>query len=660
MPRINKLPKQIADLIAAGEVVERPASVVKELLENSIDAGATKITIEIKRGGVAFIRVTDNGCGIERADIRNAFVSHATSKIRVQTDLDAIATLGFRGEALASAAAVARVEVLTRTADEAVGTHYCIEGGEETLLDDAGCPQGTTLIVRDLFYNTPARMKFLKKDVTEANAVAGVVDRIALSNPAVSIRFIREDKEVLCTPGDGKLDSTIYAVFGRDFLNDLIPVDYTCDGIRVDGFVTKPIAARQNRSMQFFFLNGRFIKTGTGSAALSESFKHSVMVGKFPACVLNLTVPNHTVDVNVHPAKIEVRFENERPIFNAVYYAVKNALEGDHSKAHPNLQKNSAKAVRNFYAMAGEEKPHQVEFREMPKKKDDFFVHTSDSAVLRQENPTHTQQHTIPSAARISVPNKNLSFAAPKETMPVTKEDDFSFLAQKKEPIAPVVREEVKPEQPEVISVPEKAEPKEEAKTETPSVPEDFRIIGEAFHTYIFVEIGDKIWIIDKHAAHERILYEQFKNGEDGKASQMLLTPVTVTLRKDEYDAILENLDLLADSGFVVSDFGSGTVAVTECPILLDPVETREAMEEFAAYLLKNRTELVSERMDWIYHNTACRAAIKAGDFTSDYEMQKFTEKLLSMPEIRTCPHGRPVMIEMTRREMEKSFGRLG
>ena len=415
-----RLPKSVADLIAAGEVVERPSSVVKELLENSIDAGAKKITVEIRRGGIQYIRVTDDGCGIAREDVRNAFVSHATSKVRAQEDLNRIATLGFRGEALASAAAVSRVEVMTRTPDAPVGTHYCIEGGEETLLDDAGCPVGTTLIVRDLFYNTPARMKFLKKDVVEANAVAGVVDRIALSHPQVSVRFIREDKQTLLTPGDGNLKSTVYAVFGREFLSGLLPASYSCDGVTVEGLISKPGASRPNRSMQFFFLNGRFIKTGTGSAALSEGYKHAIMVGKFPACVLNITVPNYLVDVNVHPAKIEVRFANEKTIFNAVYYAVKNALEGDRSKAHMHL-KPHAQAVQNFYAMTGGEKPKQMEMRDLPQQKADFFLHTSDASALFSAQTKSGKAELRETAHSLTLESPELK---PEEA------NEFAFLAQ--------------------------------------------------------------------------------------------------------------------------------------------------------------------------------------------------------------------------------------
>lgn len=653
MPKIIRLPKSVADLIAAGEVVERPSSVVKELLENSIDAGAKKITVEIRRGGIQFIRVTDDGCGIAREDIRNAFVSHATSKVHAEEDLDRIGTLGFRGEALASAAAVSRIEIMTRTAEEAVGTRYCIEGGEETLLDDAGCPFGTTLIVRDLFYNTPARMKFLKKDVTEANSVAGVVDRIALSHPEVSIRFIREDKQTLLTPGDGKLESAVYAVFGRDFLQDMIPASSSCDGVTVEGLISKPSAARPNRSMQFFFLNGRFIKTGTGSAALSEAYRHAIMAGKFPSCVLNISVPNFLVDVNVHPAKVEVRFANEKAIFNAVYYAVKNALDGDYSKAHMPLRP-SAKAVRGYYALTGAGQPEQMGLHDLPTKQPDFFVHTSDASVVTSLPPGGRKPEK-PSDTSAVVQMRSPAMAPQSD-------DAFAFLAQPTEPETP----------PEADFPPLPQKTSSDANEENahePALPEestsaealapDFRIIGEAFRTYIFVETGDKIWIIDKHAAHERMLYDQLHSGTDGKGTQMLLAPIPVTLRKEEYDAVLQNAELLADTGFLVEDFGTGTIALTACPILLDAAQAKEALEELAGYLCRSTQQLLSDKMDWIYHNTACRAAIKGGDFTSEYELQAFTEKLLSMPDVRTCPHGRPVMIEMTRREMEKSFGRV-
>ena len=345
MPEINILSQHVAELIAAGEVVERPASVVKELMENSIDAGATLITVEIRRGGITYIRITDNGCGIDRSNIKKAFISHATSKISSADDLDSILTLGFRGEALASVAAVARVEMLTRAENEEFGTRYVIEGSQEVLLDDAGCPKGTTIVVRDLFFNTPARMKFLKKDVTEANAVAGVVDRIALSHPEVCIRFIREGKEVISTPGDGKIQSAIHAIFGKEFSQGLIPCQYELNGIKVDGFISKPVHARANRTMQFFFLNGRLIKTRTAMAALEQAYKNSIMVGKFPACVLNLTIPPMAVDVNVHPAKTEVRFADEKKIFDAVYYCAKLALESGDTRPQMSFEKKAQMKV---------------------------------------------------------------------------------------------------------------------------------------------------------------------------------------------------------------------------------------------------------------------------------------------------------------------------
>ena len=648
MPKINRLPKEVADLIAAGEVVERPASVVKELLENSIDAGATKVTIEIRGGGVRLIRVTDNGCGIAREDVRNAFVSHATSKVCTQADLDSIGTLGFRGEALASAAAVARVEMMTRPHGDETGTRYCIEGGQEILLDDAGCPEGTTILVRDLFYNTPARMKFLKKDVNEANAAAGVVDRIALSHPEVSFRLIREDKQTLLTPGDGSLSGAIYAVFGREFLADLLPVDYTCDGVGVKGYISKPIAARPNRTMQFFFLNGRFIRTGTGAAALSEAYKHAVPAGKFPACVLNITVPNHIVDVNVHPAKIEVRFENERPIFNAIYYGAKNVLEGDTSKPHPHLQAADKAAARDFFTRALEPKAEQVSFASVPKKNEGFFVHTSDPQVLRSASGSNAAQQ-----------DETIRFSSPPPAVP--GREDFSFLAHPSAPkdTVPKQKPNLPPEPAVGMSVGEQPAPEPSPPAQEGIAEPDFRVIGEAFRTYILVESGDTILLIDKHAAHERMLYEQLKSGAEGKASQMLLSPVPVTLRKDAYDAVLAHADLLRDSGFAVEDFGTGTIAVTACPIVLDAADAAAAVEEIAGYLLQNRQDLTDNKTDWIYHNTACRAAIKGGDPTSEYELREFTRRLLSLPQIRTCPHGRPVMIELTRRELEKSFGRV-
>lgn len=647
MPQINILPKHIAELIAAGEVVERPASIVKEIMENAIDAGADKITLEIKRGGITYIRITDNGCGIDRDNIRKAFISHATSKISTVDDLNAICTLGFRGEALASIAAVSRVEVMTRGENEDVGTRYCIEGGEETVLDEAGCPKGTTLIVRDLFYNTPARMKFLKKDVSEGNAVAAVVDRIALSHPEVSVRFIRDSKDVLFTSGDGKLDSAIYKVLGKDFASTLIPCDYELEGVRVSGYISKPFNARPNRMMQYFFLNDRFIKTRTGMVALEEAYKNSIMVGKFPACVLKIQIAPGAVDVNVHPAKTEVRFANEKMVFNAVYYCAKSALQQGDTRVQATFQQ---KVSRQFMPRPAEGKQIKIYEQQLEQIKkeaqpnQDFWTNTTSTEFKKTVESPKTE--TI-------VFNDNSSkFEIEKDEMPdlvpcfkPTLQEPAPVAQTKPEPVEIKPSIEPEPVQPIVEEVQPEVEP--------------YRVIGEAFKTYILVEQGKKLLIIDKHAAHERMLFEKFKANRDGIETQMLLSPVTVTLSKEEYSAVLDNLDLLEKAGYYVEDFGGGMVIVNECPTAVADADLAEVIMELAGYLVTSQKELIPEKLDWIYHSTACRAAIKAGDRTSDYELNKFVESLLNNPDIRYCPHGRPVLIEMSRYEIEKNFGRV-
>ena len=643
MPNINILPKHIAELIAAGEVVERPSSIVKEIMENAIDAGADKITLEIKRGGITYIRITDNGCGIDRDNIRKAFISHATSKISTADDLNAICTLGFRGEALASIAAVSRVEVMTRGEGEEVGTRYCIEGGEETLLDDAGCPKGTTLIVRDLFYNTPARMKFLKKDVSEGNAVAAVVDRIALSHPEVSIRFIRDSKDVLFTSGDGKLENAIYKTLGKDFASTLIPCDYELEGVRVSGFISKPFNARPNRMMQYFFLNDRFIKTRTGMVALEEAYKNSIMVGKFPACVLNIHIAPGAVDVNVHPSKTEVRFANEKLIFNAVYYCAKSALQQGDTRVQANFKQ---KISRQFMPKPNEgrqikiyeQQLEQVKKESLPKE--DFWGKTTSEEFVKLSEPKKTEKITFNDSSEFSLKKDE-----EPDLIPV-----FKPVEEAKTPVIETVEEavpEAKAEQP--------ASEVEEVKPE----PEPYRVIGEAFKTYILVEQGKKLLIIDKHAAHERMLFEKLRANNGEIETQMLLAPVTVTLSKEEYSAVLDNLELLDKAGYRVEDFGGGMVIVSECPTAVADADLAEVVMELAGYLVNNRRELIPEKLDWIYHSTACRAAIKAGDKTSEYELEKFVEKLLNDSDIRYCPHGRPVLIEMSKYEIEKNFGRV-
>ena len=658
VPEINVLPKHIAELIAAGEVVERPASIVKEIMENSIDAGADKITLEIQRGGITYIRITDNGCGIDRANIRKAFISHATSKISSEEDLNAIYTLGFRGEALASIAAVSRVEIMTRSADEEIGTRYCIEGGEETLIDDAGCPEGTTLIIRDIFFNTPARMKFLKKDVTEANAVAGVVDRVALSHPEVSVRFIRDGKDVLFTSGDGNLKSTVYTVLGKEFASTLIPAEYELEGIRVSGFISKPFNARPNRTMQFFFLNNRFIKTRTGLAALEEAYKNQIMAGKFPACVLNIEAHARSVDVNVHPSKTEVRFANEKLIFNAVYYCAKSALQQGDSRVQANLQQ---KVNRQFMPQPSEGEQIKIYTQQLENIKKDDFWEKKTAQDFRADTPAVKPSFKSSvvfrdeSHFRVEKDEVDLISSAPVMTSP-EKSDYHETEIKNAETDA---EEEV---QAEKFVVHESAEEKnaELVQEQKPVIEaEPYRVIGEAFRTYIIVEQGSKLLLIDKHAAHERMLFEKFRQNRDGIETQMLLAPVTVTLSKEEYAAVLENLDLLEKAGYGVQDFGNGMVIVSECPTAVADADLAGVIMELAGYLLSSRKELVPEKLDWIYHSTACRAAIKAGDRTTEYELKLFVEKLLSNPDIRYCPHGRPVLIELTKHEIEKNFGRI-
>lgn len=656
MSKIKVLPKEIAKLIAAGEVVERPASVIKELMENAIDAGSSSVTVEIKNGGITYIRVTDNGCGISREDIRNAFISHATSKISTRDDLYAIGTLGFRGEALASIAAVSNVEVLTRTTEEETGTRYCISAGEETLVDDAGCPLGTTIVVRDLFFNTPARMKFLKKDVSEANAVAGIVDKIALSNPDVSIRFIREGKSALFTSGSGDLKTAAYEIFGKDFADGLIEADYSFESVKISGLVSKPTKSRPNRNMQFFFVNGRLVKSGTASAALSEAYKNSIMVGKFPYCVLNITTAPGLVDVNVHPAKIEVRFANERTVFSAVYYAAKNALE--HRDEAPKVTIPRTAQTELFEPV----RPKTEQMR-WPEKQPDFWNRMSSSeyrSAQQPEKPTYQQPVAREDIITVASPDKKPETA---DSEPSTIQLFLDAQRAKKEETA-VIEADIRPELSENAATLPDEKPEETARALDTAVDEKpaelpVTVIGEAFKTYIIVQQGESIFLVDKHAAHERMLFNELVKNDSKRSTQMLLTPITVTLSKEEYSSVLDNLDMLMQAGFAVEDFGYSVVIVRECPMEISADEVADVVAELAGYLVENRQKLISEKKEWLFSLMACKAAIKGGMYTTEYERELFIKRLFASPEIRYCPHGRPVMIEITRRELEKNFGRV-
>ncbi len=659
MPRINVLPKNIADLIAAGEVVERPSSVIKEFVENSIDAGSTKIVVEIQNGGKTYMRVTDNGCGIERDDVPKAFISHATSKINSVSDLDAISTLGFRGEALASVCAVSKVEIMTTAQGFDVGTRYVIEGGEEKLIDDAGSPVGTTIIVRDLFYNIPARLKFLKKDVQEGNYIATVLERIALSNPHISFKFIRDGKLAFQTPGDDNLKSAVYAVFGKEFTSQLLPVNGEHSGIKVHGFVTKPTAGRGNRSMQTFFVNKRYVKSVIFLTALENAYKNSIMVGKYPGCVLFLDMPYETVDVNVHPAKTEVRFFEEKRVFEAVYNTVLGTLNADFTR--PQATFNEAKAF-----VEPVQKGEQLKLSEVtpvaPKAERSFIIKEFGKPITGREDKVSAPEKTEPKQfdflkEQYFKPQIKIVEEKEVKTTEITVEKSTSVIV---EPVVVEPVNEIKKEPEPVVKVEEiKIEEtvEETVVINEPEIP-DYKYIGEAFNTYLMAEVEGKLVIIDKHAAHERILFEKFRAQAKGE-SQMMLMPVSVNLTADEYTAVLDNLDILEKAGYDVSDFGDRCVKVSACPPELVNENLDEILTEIAGYLAKNIKTLMPEKLDWIYHSMACRAAVKAGNFTSSYEAEKFVGVLLANKDIRYCPHGRPVMVEMTKRELEKQFGRI-
>ncbi len=551
MADIMLLPKSLAELIAAGEVVERPASVIKELVENSIDAGADKISVEIQHGGISYMRVTDNGCGIEHSQVPTAFMRHATSKIKSQEDLFKIATLGFRGEALASISAVARVELMTKTKNSEFGTRYAIEGGTETDYAEAGCPNGTTIIVRDLFYNTPARMKFLKKDISESAAVAAVIDAIALSHPEISIRFIKDSKTVIATNGDGKLKSAIYSVLGREYSSGLISADSTTSGIRVSGMICKPVYCRPTRSGQYFFLNNRFVRSGTMAKALDQAYKNTVMVGKFPSCVLNVEIPFDRVDVNVHPAKTEVRFSDDKAVFEAVYYAVKNALAQGDTRPELELKKRpdtsatrmtTAEFRQMFDTTASKPEPR---FEPALTTKPTFEpVKTTTAPVFEPVSAKKTAAADF-SKPLISNETVHINLGEPKkEEAPKSVPKSEPTISQNPPPAKTTAFEQM------LNAFSDTAERYETA-TFIDDTEIEFRYIGEAFKTYLLVQYKGSIWFIDKHAAHERILYNKLK-AEGVTEVQTLLSPVAVTLSRNEYAAVCENLELLKTSGFEV------------------------------------------------------------------------------------------------------------
>lgn len=707
MGRINVLDKHTAELIAAGEVVERPSSVVKELLENSIDAGATQITVEIMHGGIDYLRITDNGCGILKEDVRNAFKRNATSKISVDSDLEKIGTLGFRGEALASISSVSKVQLITKAKEENIGSAYEIDGGEEISFDDAGCPDGTTFIMRNLFYNVPARYKFLKKDVAEGNAVASVIDKIALSHPEIAITFIRDNKRVLKTAGDGKLMSSIYAVYGRDFASTLIPVDYELNGMKLTGYISRPTNGRANRNMQNTFINGRFVKSRTISVALEEACKGSIMIGKFPSCVLNLQISPEAVDVNVHPSKIEVRFINERPVFDTVYHGVKSALLRGDSRKEAVLNHNNTVNIKplNPFNLANKvinkeppktvqkapEKPREksifdeldlptktVKYNKVNKVSDSSSVQKKYMEFLENNKKLSENNQTTNNTVCNNIDNNvinNVSTETKIETkMNEVKEDtSLNQEVKKVNPFEELELEKITTEEKKIseektsdvdVVLPTARQTNSsseniEIKTLIDEDKQSFRFIGEAMNTYIIVETdNNKLVLIDKHAAHERIIFEKLKREKGTGSVQLLLIPITVTLEKNEYTVAIEHLDMFKNVGFDVEDFGNGTLIVRSAPSYLRNDDIEDTIIEICGYIAENRKNVMSEHMEWIYHNISCRSAIKAGDSSTAKELIDIAKTVFSDDSIRYCPHGRPVCIELSKYEIEKQFGR--
>ena len=640
MPQIQCLPSHVADLIAAGEVVERPASVAKELLENAIDAGATAIVVELERGGLTYLRITDNGCGIAPAELPTAFLRHATSKLRTANDLAAIGTLGFRGEALAAISAVSRIDVFTRQKGAESGAMLHLEGGAAGEVTETGCPEGTTICVRDLFYNTPARMKFMKKDSAEGAAVGGIVQHLALSHPDISFKMIRDGAEVLHTPGDGKLLSAIYAAMGRDFAMGLLPIKGCGGEVEVQGFVTKPLNGHGTRARQVFFVNGRFVKSQLLQAALEEAYRNRLLKGKFPGCVVHITLPMDMVDVNVHPAKTVVKFVSDKEVFDAFYYTVRDALDGENKPAPAAPRQESF--YQNLTVQQFKEKTAPV----VEVKKPLGSYTTRPAAPAAPVKPAIPAKPT-PMAFHDVAPEKDKPFTA---TVPTREGREVTYHITP----PPVVEEKPVQTAVELPVEPVIAEPVQQVLEEKAA---PWRMVGEVLRTYIVCEDdADNVWLIDKHAAHERIRFDALKADDHPLMSQLLLAPLTVTLAAEESAAVLENLDTLRRFGFACEDFGDGTILVREIPADIRTGDAVSTLEELAQKLLLGRIDPEGVR-DELFHTMACKSAIKAGMITDEKELAALVEKVQS-GEIKYCPHGRPVAVKMTKYEVEKMFKR--
>ncbi len=680
--KINVLPTEIANMIAAGEVVERPGSVVKELVENCIDAGATSVTVEIKKGGIPYIRVTDNGSGIEADEIVTAFKRHATSKIRTASDLDAIGTLGFRGEALASIAAVARVEVFSKTQSSQIGRCVVVEAGEVLENDEAGCPDGTTMIVRNLFFNTPARMKFLKNDATETSYVSDVVNKLVLSHPEISFQYINNGKTVLSSPGDGNLLSSIYTVFGKDYSKNMIEVNYEEPGFKVSGYIGNSRLARKDRRHQMFFVNTRNILSRIMSAAVSEAYKNTVMTGHFPVCILKAEVDPKIVDVNVHPAKIEVRFSDEKKVYSTIFWAVKNALTD--KKFVPEFEIKSSVGNKSTEGKFIKNAPSYDDAKQMEinllkasyigvtDKKEEPAVREETTRQKPSENnlnPVLAEKDESIQESK-SLPDGKVSvtkgfFAKPEDVKQSVEEDDVSRFAHISQPKADVLqrKSENRPMSQENADKKEQTLPVQTSEVKKNLVCDvDFRLIGQVFGTFILLQIDNDMVVIDQHAAHERIyfeeLLEEFKN--NSVDSQLMLLPVTMTLSPTELNEALAGKEFFSQIGFEIEDFGQNSIVIRSTPGTMEEQDIKDCVSEIISLLSSHQKDIRRELSEEALHMIACKRALKGNKVLSEKEQKSLAEQVLSLGEgINTCPHGRPIMIKMSKYSLEKQFKRI-
>ena len=679
MPVISVLDPSVSELIAAGEVIERPASVIKELIENAIDAGAKHILVEIKCGGTTFMRITDDGCGMAREDVPTAFLRHATSKINVKADLDTIMTLGFRGEALASIAAVARVTVMTKRPEDEYGTKYEIAGMDTTPPEDCGCPDGTTLIIKDLFFNVPARRKFMKRDAAEGNAVFQILQKIAISHPETAFKFIRDNKLEFHSDGNGELLTAIHAVYGRDFARDLIPVDHTQDGIRVHGYTVKPLYSKSNRSFQNFFVNSRYVRSKACSVALESAYENMVMTGKFPACVLLLEMPPDTLDVNIHPAKAEVRFSDEKKVTNAIYFALKNAMLGagliyDFQMPKKDWSAGAPEPVYEQKPLVEEApKPAPVISEPVPAAPEPVPAIPEPAPAapqpVEEKKPLEpaSMPFGLPKEAALSIPHVTppkpavfASSAPPKvaidegKLLDIDAEDDTEeFPEEEPRPYTPPPVQAVPPVQPGYHP---SATPGV-GTLDTEEFP-DVRVIGELFSNYILAQSGETFIIIDKHAAHERVIFERLRHDNCKQYQQMLLEPCRVLLSLDEFTAMEENAALLDRLGFAMDFSQRPYVLTTAAPIFFEGLNLDELVQEIAHNLLLGKINPQAHILDDMLHEMACKSAIRANDKNSIEELQALAERVCGDESIRHCPHGRPVMFTMTKYNLERQFRR--